>query len=51
MSEIYANGLTKKEYYRYYEWENREMRNAYRRERYRQKCVNKLLDKDKKDTI
>lgn len=41
MPEIYAKGLTKKEYYRYYEWENRERRNAYRRERYRQEQIKK----------
>ena len=54
MTEIYAKGLTKKEYYREWEEEHRERRNAYRRKKYREKCAKqhlKLLDKDKKDTI
>lgn len=38
MDKIYAKGLTKKEYYREWEEEHREMRNAYRREKYREKC-------------
>lgn len=54
MTKIYAKGLTKKEYYREWEEEHRERRNAYRRKKYREKCEKqhlKLLDKDKKDTI
>ena len=54
MNKTYAKGLTKKEYYCEWEEEHREMRNAYRRKKYREKCVEqhlKLLDKDKKDTI
>lgn len=39
MEKIYAKGLSKKEYYREYEEEHREERNAYRRRKYREKCV------------
>lgn len=38
MSEIYAKGLTKKEYYQKWEQEHRDERNAYRRNLYRDKC-------------
>lgn len=37
--KIYALGLTKKEYYKQWEQEHREMRNAYRRKKYREKCI------------
>lgn len=39
---IYARGLTKKEYYKEWEEEHREERNAYRRKKYREKCVEEL---------
>ena len=35
MNRIYAKGLTKKEYYSEWEEEHREMRNAYRRKKYK----------------
>lgn len=37
--KIYALGLTKKEYYKQWEEENREKRNAYRRQKYKEKCI------------
>lgn len=37
--KIYALGLTKKEYYKQWEEEHRQERNAYRRKKYREKCV------------
>lgn len=40
--KTYALGLTKKEYYREYEQLNREKRNAYRRKKYRERCIQKL---------
>ena len=35
VEKIYAKGLTKQEYYSEWEEEHREMRNAYRRKKYR----------------
>lgn len=43
MTEIYAKGLTKVEYYREWEEEHRQERNAYRRKRYREKCIRENL--------
>ena len=40
--EIYAKGLTRKEYYRNWEEEHRETRNTYRRDKYREKCREKI---------
>lgn len=37
--KIYALGLTKKEYYKQWEQEHRQERNAYRRKKYREKCI------------
>ena len=40
--EIYAKGLTRQEYYRNWEEEHRETRNTYRRDKYREKCREKI---------
>lgn len=43
MGKIYALGLSKKEYYKQWEEEHRQERNAYRRKRYREKCIRENL--------
>ena len=45
--EIYAKGLTRQEYYRNWEEEHRETRNTYRRDKYREKCMEKIRNENK----
>lgn len=42
MEKVYALGLTKKEYYKQWEQEHRQQRNAYRRKKYKNKIIQEL---------
>lgn len=51
MDKIYAKGLTKKEYFSWWEHEHRQERNEYRRKKYREKCKKEIENSKKESEI